>query len=180
MDETRVAGDSDSNSEEGQGITGTLIWYYYICRREVWLMSRQIVADQQDENMDWGRFLHEYAYSREKKEVAWETVKMDTLTNRQGELVVAEVKKSSSYVKSATMQLLFYLYRLKASGIDARGELRFPEERRKEPIELNEELEAELKEAIRQIKQIIAQETPPAPAKIKFCGKCAYREFCWA
>ncbi len=23
-------------------ITGTLIWYYYICQREVWLMSRQI------------------------------------------------------------------------------------------------------------------------------------------
>ena len=26
-----------------QDITGTMIWYYFICRREVWLISRQIV-----------------------------------------------------------------------------------------------------------------------------------------
>ncbi|MCD6318594.1 Dna2/Cas4 domain-containing protein, partial [Candidatus Aerophobetes bacterium] len=23
-------------------ITGTLIWYYYICRREVWLMAHEL------------------------------------------------------------------------------------------------------------------------------------------
>ncbi|MBM3239523.1 Dna2/Cas4 domain-containing protein [Candidatus Poribacteria bacterium] len=27
-------------------ITGTLIWYYYICKREVWLMSRSLEAEQ--------------------------------------------------------------------------------------------------------------------------------------
>ncbi|MFD3270322.1 Dna2/Cas4 domain-containing protein [Paenibacillus dendritiformis] len=70
------------------GITGTLIWYYFICQREVWLMSRQIVADQSDENMDWGRFLHEHSYSREKKEIAWESIKIDALSNVKGQLVV--------------------------------------------------------------------------------------------
>lgn len=175
-----AAPDTGSDAESIQGITGTFIWYYYICKREVWLMSRQIVPDQQDENMDWGRFLHEQAYAREKKEVAWESVKMDTVTSKQGELVVAEVKKTSSYIKSATMQLLFYLYTLKMAGIDARGELRFLEERRKEPVHLDDAREAELREAIRNIRRIIDQDVPPKPEKIKFCGKCAYREFCWA
>lgn len=69
--------------------------------REVWLLSRQIVAGQADENMDWGRFLHENSYAREKKEISWESIKMDTLSNVKGQLVVAEVKKTSSYLQSA-------------------------------------------------------------------------------
>ncbi len=172
--------ETESAEDQMKGITGTLIWYYYICQREVWLMSRQIVADQQDENMEWGRYLHENAYARDKKEVAWDSIKMDTLSKKHGELVVAEVKKTSSYLKSAKMQVLFYLYNLKLSGVDALGELRFPEEKRREEVELDAVAEAEIKEAIRRIKIIMAQETPPEPVKIKFCGKCAYQEFCWA
>lgn len=173
--------EADSSGEDQiKGITGTLIWYYYICRREVWLMSRQIVADQQDENMEWGRYLHENAYAREKKEISWDSIKMDTLSKKRGELVVAEVKKTSSYLKSAKMQVLFYLYNLKIAGIDAMGELRFPEEKRREVVELDEAAESEIKEAVRHIKFIIAQQTPPEAVQIKFCRKCAYQEFCWA
>ncbi|MFW5437305.1 CRISPR-associated protein Cas4 [Paenibacillus apiarius] len=162
------------------GVTGTLIWYYYICQREVWLMSRQIVADQSDENMDWGRFLHENVYSREKKEIAWESIKMDTVSNVKGQLVVAEVKKTSSYLQSAKMQVLFYLYNLKQAGVDAVGELRFPEERRREAVVLDKAAEEKIEEAVHSIRRIMAREKPPQPEKIKFCGKCAYREFCWA
>lgn len=165
---------------DSTGITGTLIWYYFICQREVWLMSRQIVADQSDENMDWGRFLHEHSYSREKKEIAWESIKIDALSNVKGQLVVAEVKKTSSYLTSAKMQVLFYLYNLKKAGIDAVGELRFPEEKRREAVVLDDAAEKKLMEAVQNIRRIIARETPHLPEKIKFCGKCAYREFCWA
>ncbi|MCY9692091.1 CRISPR-associated protein Cas4 [Paenibacillus alginolyticus] len=143
-------------------------------------MSRQIVADQQNENMEWGRYLHENAYARDKKEVAWDSIKMDTLSKRQGELVVAEVKKTSSYLKSAKMQVLFYLYNLKLAGVDAVGELRFPEEKRREEVELDAAAELEIQEAVRNIRYIMAQELPPEPVKIKFCGKCAYQELCWA
>ena len=48
-------------------VNGTLIWYYNICRREVWLMCRNIVPDQSDENIDYGRFMHEqWLYSRRR------------------------------------------------------------------------------------------------------------------
>lgn len=67
--------------------------------------------------MDWGRFLHENSYAREKKEISWESIKMDTLSNVKGQLVVAEVKKTSSYLQSAKMQTLFYLYNLKQAGV---------------------------------------------------------------
>ena len=39
-------------------VTATLVWYYYICHREVWLMGHQITPDQDDSNLELGRFVH--------------------------------------------------------------------------------------------------------------------------
>ena len=36
---------------------GTLVWFYKICKREVWLMSKNILPDQMDENIDLGRLV---------------------------------------------------------------------------------------------------------------------------
>lgn len=50
-------------------VNGTLIWYFYICEREVWLMSRRIEPDQDKDALVIGRYLHENSYNRKKKEV---------------------------------------------------------------------------------------------------------------
>ena len=169
-----------SHRTESIGVNGTLIWYYYICKREVWLMSRQLNPDERDENIEWGRFMHELRYARERKELAFGNVKVDIAGERNGKLLVAEMKKTSSFRKSATMQLLFYLWQLKESGVEAAGELRFPEEKRRETVVLDDAAIAELQNTVKDIRRIIAQPKPPKPEKIKYCGKCAYREFCWA
>jgi len=162
------------------GINGTLIWYYYICKREVWLMSRQLNPDERDENVEWGRFLHELRYAREKKELSFSNVKMDIIGERDGKLLVAEIKKTSSFRKSATMQLLYYLWQLRESGVEAMGELRYPEEKRRENVVLDEAAITELQQTVTDIRRIIAAPKPPKPEKNRFCSKCAYREFCWA
>lgn len=100
-------------------ITGTYVWYYCICKREVWLLSRGINPDQSDENMDIGRFLHENTYSREKKEIDFCGMKLDILKKESGQLVIGEIKKSSKYIESAEMQLLHYLNELNKLGIEA-------------------------------------------------------------
>ena len=91
-------------------VTGTLMWYYYICHRQVWLMARQIVPEKDHTNLELGRFLQETAYARDKKEVTVGHLKFDLISKRDGQLIVGEVKKSSRYQKSATMQLALYLY----------------------------------------------------------------------
>ena len=164
---------------EDAQVTGTLVWYFYICKREVWLMSRHIVPDQDDENILIGRFLQEFSYSRLKKEVSLENVKLDVIKRGKGNIVVGEVKKSSRYLNSAKMQLVYYLLKLKEIGIVAEGELLIPEERKKEKVILCSELEKEIYETIIEIKSIIYNEKPPAPIKISFCNKCAYSDFCW-
>jgi CRISPR-associated exonuclease Cas4 len=161
-------------------VTGTDIWYYYICKREVWLMKHQIAPDSEDENLEIGRFIHEYRYGRSKQEIEVDNIKVDRLTNRSGTLVVQEVKKSSRFLHSAKMQLLYYLDTLKQMGIEAKGELLFPEERKRETVEWTEEGKRELEKAISDIRRIARMSVPPERKKIKFCGKCAYREYCWA
>ncbi|MFZ5633828.1 MAG: CRISPR-associated protein Cas4 [Bacillota bacterium] len=161
-------------------VSGTLVWYYYICPREVWLIGHQISADQDDANVSLGRFIQDYSYPREHKELLVGHSKMDVFHTSDSGLVIGEVKKSSKYSHSARMQLAFYLRELKQRGILAKGELRFPKEKRREEVILNEKTEQELDKVSREILRILYLPKPPEPAKTGFCKKCAYAEFCWS
>ena len=161
-------------------INGTLIWYYYICPRETWLMSHQLVPDQDEGNLVLGKYIGENTYQREKKELEVGGSKIDVFHIEEGKMVVGEVKKSSKYRESAKMQLAFYLSELKERGVEAVGELRFPKEKLREEVVLDEPLVQELEKVKREILRIVYLPKPPEPRKINFCRNCAYAEFCWS
>lgn len=161
-------------------VNGTLIWYYFICKRQVWLMAHKIVPDQDDPNIDLGRFIHENSYTRMKKEMSLGNIKMDIVGNKNGQLVIGEVKKSSKYIESAKMQLSYYLLEMKRVGIEAVGVLMFPKERKRIEIELGDELQDELEQVEKEILKICYEPYPLPPKKIHFCKSCGYREFCWS
>jgi len=165
---------------EEVNVTGTLVWYYFICKREVWLMAHSIEADQDNEFIDIGRFIHETSYQREKKELSLGNIKIDILKKAGEELVVGEVKKSSKFKESARMQLAYYLYELEKKGITAKGILMFPKEKQREEIILNDLVRKELEKTINDILRIMYQDKPQPAQKISFCKNCAYNEFCWA
>jgi len=159
-------------------INGTLIWYYYICPREVWLIGHGIEADQESDFLVLGRHIHEIFYKRQKKEfVIDNTIKIDILP---GKKVIGEIKKSSKYIHSARMQVAFYLYYMKQKGLEIEGELLFPEERKREKVILTPEIEKEIENAIKNIQKILKMEKPPKPEKISYCKTCAYKEMCWS
>ncbi len=161
-------------------VNGTMMWYYHICPREVWLIGRQITPYKEDDNMEMGRYISEKSYKRERKEVEIGPVKIDVLSARNGRVVVGEIKKSSKYMESAKMQLLLYLDILQKAGIEAEGELRVPLERKRERVVLDEENKKKLEHAKRDILRILYLGKPPEPKKVNWCTKCAYREFCWS
>lgn len=161
-------------------VNGTLIWYYYICPREVWLMARQVTPDEDDSNIEIGRYIHEQRYRREKKEITVGNSKMDLVKRQNGTVIVSEVKKSSKYLESSRMQLLFYLKQLYEHGIQAYGELLFPEERKKIEVVLTEESLKELQHTEEAILTLANEASPPPPKKISFCRNCGYREYCWS
>lgn len=161
-------------------VSGTLIWYYYICPRQVWLISHQLTPDAEDQNILIGRLIDETAYGREKKELVVGSSRVDVYQFTDERLLVGEVKKSSRYRESARMQLAFYLKELAARGVDAEGELRFPTEKTREKVVLDEKTIVALAKAEENILQLIDLEKPPPPVKNRFCRRCAYAEFCWS
>jgi len=161
-------------------VTGTLIWYYYICHREVWLMARRIEPSQENPFIEIGRLISEESYKRERKEIRLENIVIDILRRGHEQVIIGEVKKSSRYEKSAMMQLAFYLSKIKEMGVKAKGELLFPKEKKKLEVELTSEIENELKDVENNILKIINTELPPKAEKNRFCKNCGYNEFCWA
>lgn len=161
-------------------VTGTMVWYYYVCKRQVWLMAHQLEPDSEDENLEYGRFLHQHAYKREKKEISIGHARFDLFRQEGEKLVIGEVKKSSKHLASARMQLLYYLRELKRMGVEAVGEIRIPEEKRVVRVTLDAEAEKELDRAKRDILRIIYLDKPPKAERIPLCRPCAYRELCWA
>lgn len=161
----------------GKMITGTLVWYACICDREVWLMGREITPDEDDAPLDRGRATHETYYHRLRKELSLEGIRIDAVKLHQK--IVCEVKTSSRYLPAATLQLAYYLYRLKEYGIVTQGELLIPRERKRFTVHLTDDLEAKLQTTFHHIKQILARPTPPSPARKSYCRHCSYRDLCW-
>lgn len=143
-------------------------------------MAHNITPDQDDSNIEIGRFIHENSYLRDEKEIQIGNVKVDILNNKDGYVMIGEVKKSSKYMESARMQLSYYLLKLKRSGIDGEGVLMFPKEKKRVEVKLNEETILELENVEKEILQICYSSHPQEPSKIVFCKNCAYAEFCWS
>ena len=161
-------------------ITGTLVWFYKICPREVWLMVRNILPDQKDDNIDYGRFLHDTTYQGNEKEVLFGNVKFDVIFKTENKLVIGETKKTSKYEDASRYQLAFYLQVLKKAGIYAEGQLLYPEEKKRVDVILTEQLEEELEQIKQKIILIAEKEKAPQPKKNSFCKKCGYREYCFS
>jgi CRISPR-associated exonuclease Cas4 len=161
-------------------VNGTLIWYYHICKREVWLMSRNIAPDKYDTNIDIGRFLHETSYSRNKKEISFGNVKFDVLMRDRNKIIIGETKKTSRFQTASKYQLLYYLKVLEEAGLDAEGVLLYPEEKKRIDVKLDNKGRIELDEIINNINFIIELQTPPKVERNKYCKSCGYREYCYA
>jgi len=160
-------------------VGGTIVWYYYVCPREVWLMAHRILPQEDDEFLALGRLLHEDSYRRERHDILIDNIIRIDLRLADG--VIAEVKKSSKSLDAARMQLAYYLYYLKhEKGVERRGLLLIPSEKRRVAVELTPELEAELLVVIRDIRRIAACPKPPPLKRIPVCRNCAYAPICWS
>jgi CRISPR-associated exonuclease Cas4 len=161
-------------------VNGTMVWYFTICKRQVWLISHQLTPDQENDNVVIGRFLHENTYQRDKHEIAVGNVKIDLVQASRDQVLVAEIKKSSRSLDSARLQLKYYLYVLKQYGVDVQGMLLVPEERKREQVSLSAADIEEIEGVIDEIVEIVNRTLPPEPIRTKWCRPCAYAEFCWA
>ncbi len=161
-------------------ITGVMVQYYVACKRELWFYLNQINMNYEDENIILGRHIHKESYKREKKNILIDdTIDLDFIKQEDG-ITIFEIKKSSKLEEPVRYQLYYYLYYLKHNyGIEAKGRLVYPKERKIEELELTPETEKEIEEILKGIEEVAMLKKPPDAKKKPYCKKCSYYELCW-
>ena len=161
-------------------INGTLINYYFHCKRQCYFHGNRLNLEDNSENVKIGKAIHEERSERGKNtEITIDNIKLDKLTTEY----LVEVKKSDADVTAATWQLMYYLKVLKSKGIERKGKLEFIEKNKSDKkiviIELDEENEIKLDKYVKEIEELISNDKIPETLNKGKCKKCAYYEYCY-
>ncbi|VEN72990.1 CRISPR-associated exonuclease Cas4 [Candidatus Desulfarcum epimagneticum] len=158
--------------------TGTQINYYFVCRRKLWLFSKDIRFESENEYVQLGRLIDEHSYKRKKKQLEIGRIKIDFM---DGKGVIHEVKKSNKVEKAHIYQLKYYLLTLvKMGAAHVTGEIDYPKLKKRKTVLLEPGDEEEFERVFSDIREILDRPHPPAAVRKTICGKCAYYEFCFA
>lgn len=161
-------------------VNGTLINYYFHCRRQCYLHGNRLNLEDNSESVKIGKALHE---EKEKKmsnaELEIDNVKLDGLTAKY----LVEIKKSDADMEASKWQILLYLKVLKEKGVIREGKLEFIEKNKQTKniiyVSLNEENERQLERYIKEIEELLLEEKVPEVLNHATCKKCAYYEYCY-
>lgn len=161
-------------------VTGTIINYYFHCKRQCWLHANRINLEDNSEDVRIGKVLHELSSEGKKNtEIAIDNVKIDKIT----EEYLVEMKKSDADTEATKWQTLLYLKTLKDKGVDRKGKIEFLEKNKQNKktiiIELREEEEKQLQKLLEEIDVFTALDKPPQVEFKTKCKKCAYYEYCF-
>lgn len=156
-------------------INGTIINYYFHCKRQCYLHGNRLNMEDNSEQVKIGKAIHEErAENKNNTEIAIDNIRLDKLTKEY----LTEVKKSDADAEAAKWQLLYYLKVLKTKGVIRKGKLEFAEKNKKDKkiiiIELTDEVEKELDKYIDEIEQLLNQDRIPECINKSTCKKCAY------
>lgn len=168
----------DESTPEEFRVTGVMMQYYFVCKRELWFLSRDVEIDRENVSVVRGTRVDDSAYGEKRRNMRVDgTIALDLLDDGR----VVEVKPSSKLTEPARMQLSYYLWYLQhVVGVEKEGVLAHPRERKREPVELTAEREEKVEEAIRGIYAVVTSETPPKAEEKPYCPSCAYHDFCWS
>lgn len=161
-------------------VNGTLINYYFHCKRQCWFHGNRINLEDNSEDVKIGKAIHEVkSENSTNSEISIENIKVDKLTKDY----LVEVKKSDADVEAATWQVLLYLKILKEKGIERLGKLEFVEKNKSKNktliVNLTEENSKELDIIISKIENLLNEEVAPEVISEPKCKKCAYYEYCY-
>lgn len=160
-------------------VNGTLINYYFHCKRQCWLHGNRVNLEDNSEDVKIGKAIHELKHEQNKEtEISIENIKINKLSGEY----LTEIKKSDADINAATWQVLLYLKILKDKGIFKKGKLEFVEKSKSKNtiyVELNDEKLLELERVIESIDDLLEQPNVPIVTKMPKCKKCAYYEYCY-
>lgn len=165
------------------GVSGTMISYYFTCKRKLWLFSKDLDMEGIQPTLDLiiGKLLNLKSYKQEKhKEFEIEDCVIDFITFKD-EVIVHETKKSRKFEEAHIWQTKYYVFILRRYGLNVtRGIIHYPKLMRKMEVVFSEEDQKKILEAISGVKEILALRKPPPVLNKGFCQKCSYYDLCYA
>lgn len=161
-------------------ITGTIVNYYFHCKRQCWLFAHRINLEDNSERVKIGKVMHEQRAEEAKTaEVKIDHIRIDKITKEY----LVEVKKSDADVEAVKWQTLFYLKVLKEKGIVKKGKIEFIEKNKQDKkilyVELTEDIERQLIQLEQEIQRLVDDNNVPPVLHESKCKKCAYYEYCY-
>jgi CRISPR-associated exonuclease Cas4 len=157
--------------------TGTQINYYFVCKRKLWLFTKDIRFENENEYVQIGRLIDENTYKRNKKQIEIGKIKIDFMDNKG---VIHEVKKSNKIEKAHIYQVKYYILTIKEMGVEnVTGEIDYPKLKKRQVVVWETGDETIFNNIFLDIQKILDKIIPPAVIKKNFCSKCAYYEFCF-
>lgn len=158
-------------------LTGTLIYYYTVCKRKCYLSYQKINMEQNSELVKIGKELHEQQKAK-YKEIMIDNIKIDKISKQY----ITEVKKSDADLEASIWQLKYYMYILNNKGIQRNGKLEIIEKNNQDKnvifIEFSEDLLLEVENHVKEIENFLLGGLLPSTKIAKKCKKCAYYEYC--
>lgn len=161
-------------------ITGTMVNYYFVCQRKLWLFTHDVQLEHESDLVAQGKLIDETTYAEEKHGIEIDgTVVMDF--SKVKDKVIHEIKKSNAVEQAHEWQLKYYLYVLNGMGVKGfSGEIDYPKLKKRIKVTLSPEDESKMQDILNQIEMIKHTELIPDTINKQFCKKCAYYEFCWS
>lgn len=161
-------------------ITGTIVNYYFHCKRQCWLFAHRINLEDNSERVKIGKVMHEQRAEEAKiAEIKIDNIRVDKIT----EEYLVEVKKSDADIDAVKWQTLFYLKVLKEKGIIKKGKIEFIEKNKQNRkiiyVELTEEIEQQLTLLEQEVQVLLESDSVPPVLNKSKCKKCAYYEYCY-
>lgn len=161
-------------------VNGTLINYYFHCKRQCYLHGNRLNLEDNSEIVQIGKAIHEERQEKsDNTEISIDNIKLDKLTSEY----LVEVKKSDADVEASKWQLFYYLKVLKEKGIERKGKLEFVEKNKTKNkvlyFELTEDILKELEVHVKNIENLLLEEDIPEVLNEPKCKKCAYYEYCY-
>lgn len=163
-------------------LTATHIAYYNTCQRKLWLFHHGIQMEHTSDQVAEGKLTGELSYADRAKqytELILPGGKIDYYDAKNE--VVHEVKHSNKIEKAHIAQVKYYLYLLLKAGVkNPRGILEYPRLRETQEVNWEDGDAEQIGRWIKEVKELVAQSTPPPVINAPICKSCSYYDFCYS
>lgn len=158
-------------------MTGIMIYYYFVCKRKLWLFCNGISLEDENEDVRIGKFIDESTYSSERKHILINgEINIDFIRHSG---IIHEIKKSRKIEEASIWQVKYYLFYLKKHGVGGvEAKIDYPLLKQSIYVLLTDEDEVKIRDVIKEIDKVLSYKNIPKRIIDNRCKKCAFYDIC--